>query len=84
MNIKLTVKSPLEDIRYCVLSPQAELKPQLEAVLNVKPGCGFAVTVTETAVTLEDYFSGETRATFAILSKEECDLPVALYWTVEK
>lgn len=81
MNIKLTVKNALGKIVYCVISSTEDREKQLAEVMGCEPGRGFSIQLKEKAIDLVDYFAGETRATFEILSEEETDLPVALHWT---
>ena len=81
MNIKLTVKNALGKIVYCVISPTEDREKQLSEVVGCEPGRGFSISLKEKAIDLVDYFAGETRATFEILSEEETDLPVALHWS---
>lgn len=81
MNIKLTVKNAFDKLVYCVISPTEDREKQLAEVMGCTPGRGFSVNVKSDRLELVDYFAGETRATFYILSEEVTDLPVALYWT---
>ena len=67
MNIKVTVKTPLEKIRYCVLDTEKDAEQQWKEVLAVRDGEGFSVDVRENEIRLVDYFAGETRAVFEIL-----------------
>lgn len=80
MNIKVTVKNAFDKVVYCVISPAEDREKQFKEVLGCRPGQGFSADVYEDRIVLVDYFSGECRATFPILSEEECDLPVTLHW----
>ena len=80
MNIKVTVKNAFDKIVYCVISPDEDREKQFAEVLGCRPGQGFSARVYDDRVVLVDYFSGENRATFPILSEEACDLPVTLRW----
>ena len=78
MNKKLVFKNQLGDVRYVVLAQEKDYTPQLEEVFAISKGYGFSVDMTEKAILIKDYFAGETRAKFEIISFEDCELPVNL------
>jgi hypothetical protein len=78
MNKKLVFKNQLGDVRYVVLAETNDYTSQLEETFGISKGYGFSVDMTEKAIQIRDYFAGETRAEFEILSFEDCDLPVNL------
>lgn len=82
MNKRLTVKTELGDLRYCVLSAEKDYEKQLEELLGVTAGAGFSVKLCDDAVKLVDYFHGETRASFEIISFEDSEEDVSLSWTL--
>ena len=55
----------------CILSAEKDQKDQWEAIFNIQKGYGFSVDPWIDRVDIVDYFHGETRATFRILSVEE-------------
>ena len=71
MNQKLTVVDSDQKERYCVISPQKDLREQLKEVFAIRSGYGFTVEVSEKEVRLVDYFAGETRASFTIVGLED-------------
>lgn len=81
MNKKLTVKTEFGDLRYCVLSSERELEEQLMEVLGFSKGYGITVKLSEKHVNVVDYFHGETKGSFTIVSMENSELPVSLTWT---
>ena len=78
MNKKIIYKTEHGDVRYCVINPNENLKPQLGQVFGITPGHGFSIEMNEKEITLRDYFAGETRASFPIIDMEDSDLPVCL------
>ena len=82
MNKKLVFKNQLGDVRYVVLAQAEDYTPQLEEAFAISKGYGFSVDMTEKAILIKDYFAGETRARFDIISFEDCDLPVNLKQTL--
>ncbi len=81
MNKKLTVQTEFGDRRCCVLSPEREPEEQLMEVLGFSKGYGITVELSEKYVKVIDYFHGETRGSFTIVSMEDSELPVSLTWT---
>ena len=61
----------------CILQKASDYTEQFEKVWDVKKGYGFSVECYADRVELRDYFAGETRATFRIMSMEETDEPVS-------
>ncbi len=78
MNKKIVYKTEHGDVRYCVVDPEKDYKSQLEQVFGITPGYGFSIELKEKEIQLRDYFAGETRASFLIISIEDSDLPVTL------
>jgi hypothetical protein len=76
MNKKIRFLNAFGQEKYCVFSPNEDLREQWEKVLGVEKGQGFSVDVKEDRACLVDYFHGETRAEFIILSVEDTDLEV--------
>jgi len=71
MNKRLTLKNDLGKTVYCILSGENPPEKELEAVFDIKPGYGFSVSMDNHKVRLVDYFAGETRASFEIISMED-------------
>ena len=78
MNKKIVYKTEHGNIRYCVIDPKEDSKLQLEQVFGITPGYGYTVEMNENEIRIVDYFAGDTRAYFSIISIEECQLPVIL------
>ena len=57
----------------CVLSSETNQTDQWERIFDIKKGYGFSVDLWKDRVDIVDYFHGETRATFRILSVEETE-----------
>ena len=76
MNLQYILQNGDGEKFRCVLSAESDRKDQWEAVFDIKKGYGFSVDLWKDRVDLVDYFHGETRASFRILSVEETeDLP---------
>ncbi len=84
MNKKLTVINDSGKRLFCIVSSDKDLEEQMKDVLGVTPGYGMTVEVTETQVRLVDYFHGDTRAAFTIVSMEDTDEDVYLNWKTEE
>lgn len=84
MNSKLTVLNDSGKRLYCILSSEQDFKKQMESVLAVTPGYGMSVDISTDVIRLVDYFHGDTRATFTIISIEDTDEPVRLHWDTEQ
>lgn len=56
---------------FCTLSGEEDQEVQFKKVFDLHPGCGFTADLTEKKVRIVDYFHGETRAEFEILSVKE-------------
>ena len=80
MNKKITVRNNFDKTVYCVLSGEADFDEQLSEVFSFQKGQGFSAHMSETAVIVTDYFHGEERARFDIISIEDTDQAVQLYW----
>lgn len=80
MNSKLTVVNDDGKKLWCILSSEQDFKAQIEQVLGVMPGYGMSVDISTDIIRLVDYFHGDTRATFTILSIEDTDKAVCLHW----
>lgn len=76
MQKKICLRNSFEKKVACVVCAEAPLQKELEKVFIEHPGQGFSLEVTETAVRIVDYFAGETRAEFQILSIEDTDEPL--------
>ncbi len=84
MNRKLVVKNNSGDIIYCVLCQEKPYNEQLEEVMGIKPGYGFSVEMTKKSVIVRDYFAGENRGEFDIISFKPTKLPQNLNWKKEE
>ena len=84
MNQKVTVVNDDGKRLFCVVSAQEDLEAQMKDVLGVTPGYGMTVEVCGDKIRLVDYFHGDTRATFTIVSREDTDQPVNLNWKTEE
>ena len=80
MNKKMVVKNALGKVVYCVLSSEEDYEEQLKEVFGIVPGQGFTIEIWGKEIRYIDYFHGETRAKFDILSMEDTELPVELNW----
>ncbi|MBP3381847.1 MAG: hypothetical protein J6L00_04280 [Clostridia bacterium] len=84
MNSKVTVVNGDGKKLSCILSSEEDFKKQIESVLSVTPGYGMSVDISTDVIRLVDYFHGDTRATFTIVSIEDTDEPTRLYWQTEQ
>ena len=84
MNSKVTVVNSDGKKLSCILSSEEDFKKQIESVLSVTPGYGMSVDISTDVIRLVDYFHGDTRATFTIVSIEDTDEPTCLYWHTEQ
>ena len=84
MNKKITVTNDNQEQLFCVVSAEQDLEEQMREVLGVTPGYGMSVDIYPDKIKLVDYFHGDTRATFSILSMEDTNDPVCLNWKREK
>ncbi len=74
-----------EGKRYtCVISTEKDNSEQWKEVFSIQNGYGFTVDCYADRVEIVDYFHGETRASFRILSAEETDEAVDLLLTPVK
>ena len=80
LNKKITVRSELGDIRYCILDPDVSYNEQLDKVAGFS-GHGLCVRFYEDRLEFVDYFHDSAMACFPILSIEDTELPVSLKWT---
>lgn len=80
-NLKVILKNELNQIVYCIISKEKDQKEEFEKVLSVQKGYGFSVECYEDCIQLKDYFAGETRASFEIISKEDTSEEVRYYFT---
>ncbi len=83
MNKKLVVRDMHGDIRYCVLNCDEPLEPQLNKLLAITSGCGFCAEIDGKKLVIRDYFAGENRGEFEIISFKESGLPQNLNWVIE-
>ena len=79
-NKKLTVLTEHGNVVYCVLSPEADHKKQLEELLGIQRGRGHCVEFDEKTVKVIDCFHAETITTFEVLSFTDCEDAVILKW----
>lgn len=76
MNKKYILKNS-EGLRFsCVLSPDRKEEEQWCEVFALSKGHGFSAERWGEVVRIRDYFAGEDRATFLIISEEETEAPV--------
>jgi len=80
LNNKITVENPHGERVFCILSSEQDYKKQMEQVVGVTPGYGMSLDIGTDVIRLVDYLHGEERARFTILSIEDTDAPVCLYW----
>ena len=76
MNKRLLLKNSDGEPVYCILSAEEDRQTELEKVFSIQKGYGFSVEYTDREIRLVDYFHGETRARFTILSTEDTEEPV--------
>lgn len=73
MNKRLTWKNDFNETVYCVLSSETDYEAQLETVFNIKKGYGFSVRFNGKTIKIVDYFHGDTRASFDVVSLEDTE-----------
>ena len=73
MNQQYILQNNFGEKFRCVLSPDEDAKTQWEAIFNIHKGQGFCVESGKDRIEIVDYFHGETRAAFKILSVEDTD-----------
>lgn len=71
MSLKLTLRNSDGDIRTVTVPEDGDLKTHLEQHFDIRKGYGFSLELWEDSVRIVDYFHGETRAEFRILSREQ-------------
>ena len=76
MNRKYVVKNSDGELYSCVITPDQDETAQWETVFDIKKGYGFRIDLWKDRVDLVDYFHGETRASFPIVSVEDTEEPV--------
>ncbi len=84
MNRKVTVVNGDGKTLWCVVSSTEDLEQQMKDVLGVMPGYGMSVDVRSDEIRLVDYFHGDTRASFRIVSIEDTNEPICLHWKTEE
>ena len=70
MNQRFVLENGDKEKFTCVLAPERDAQEQWEKIFAIQKGCGFSVDRWKDRVDIVDYFHGETRATFRILSVE--------------
>ena len=80
MNKKYVLKNPHGETVFCVIDGTKIADDEFKKVLSVTAGQGFSVDVYEDEVRLVDYFHGETRAKYEIISVTETDTPIQYYF----
>ncbi len=80
MNKKFVVRNTFGRTVYCILSNSLSYEEQLMEVLNIKPGYGFCVEMRSDAIIVKDYFHGEERGRFDIVSTKDTKEDVCLNW----
>ena len=75
-NLRFTLENSDREQFYCVLKKEEDYTRQFEQVFAIQPGYGFSIRCQQHRVEVYDYFAGEARATFEILSIRETDQPV--------
>lgn len=73
MNLCLTMRNEHNETVYCIISKNENMVLEMEKVFSITKGYGFSVDCYKDKIKIVDYFHGETRATFDILSIEETD-----------
>jgi len=71
MNKRYTLKNSDNEFFTCIIDPGQEEKEQWEAVFAIDKGYGFTAERWGEQVKIVDYFHGETRASFQIISVED-------------
>lgn len=71
MNRKLIFTNAHGKRVSCILSGERDELSQLEEIFGIRKGYGFSLDITKDKVRIVDYFHGETRAEFLILSAED-------------
>ncbi len=80
MNMKLTVINAHDETVYCVLDSSVDYEEQLMEVFGFQKGCGFSVDLYKDSVVVNDYFHGEVRARFKIVSFKPSKDEISLNW----
>ena len=71
MNQRYVLKNDIGKLYTCVISPEKNEDDQWLAIFAMEKGCGFSVGRWGDKVKITDYFHGDTRAEFAIVSVED-------------
>jgi len=71
MNKKYIIKNNCDNELTFVLSGEKEIDEQLLEVFAIEKGYGFTVEHSAEQIKIVDYFHGETRAAFEIISIED-------------
>ncbi len=82
MNKKITVLTPIGNIRYCVFDSNEDYARQAEKLLGITSGDCLGVVWEDDRFCLVDLPHWDVVAPFKIISIEDCDMDVSLEWTV--
>lgn len=82
-NLRLVLKNDQDPEVYCIISKDADREAELEKVFSIQKGYGFSVRCYDTSIEIVDYFAGETRASFQVISQEDTTEEV-LYQLIKK
>lgn len=80
MNKRLTVKNADGELMYCVLSQEKDYVEQLSLVLHMSKTGAIGVKFDGKSVQLFDHFCQEVMGELPVVSFEECDEEIKLYW----
>ncbi len=80
MNKKITVKTQIGDIRYCIIDFNQDVDNQLAQVHGHDGNHGISARLTDTQILVVDYFHDSLMGAHDILAIEDTDAPVSLKW----
>ena len=81
MHKKITVRGGDGKLRYFVLDDAGDIPAQMHTLYQISMDYGIGVELNETSIRVWDYYHAELKGSLPIVSREETELPVALYWT---
>jgi len=80
MNKKITIKNSKGEIKYCVLDGNRDLVQQLNEWYFGGRKSDLGVSFSTYEISVVDYISWDTMASFDIMSIEDTDMEVAWEW----
>lgn len=86
MNKKITVRSEVKGICYCILSGERDLEEQFNVLLfgSAQGGGGVCARFDGKTLRVVDYFHDDTMARFDVIDIEDTDSEPILKWVESK